>query len=197
VIAAPRDFVEIVGALLLAAIAPAAAAQIYVGVDADGVVTLSTTATQLTPTVLTGDALPPAAATRRPSAKPFREQVASASAATGVPPALIHAVIQVESNYDPAARSVKGAVGLMQLMPATGQRFGARDLSDPADNVLAGSRYLKYLLDSFDQNLELALAAYNAGEGAVLRAGRRTPPIAETARYVPKVLAAYDALRQP
>lgn len=189
-------------ALLVAAI-PAAADAIYVGVDTDGVLTLSTAATQVTPAVLVGDAPAtapapgPAAATRRPRAKAFLEQVSSASAATGVPPELIHAVIQVESNYDPAARSVKGAIGLMQVMPATGQRFGARDLRDPADNILVGSRYLQHLLESFDHDLGLALAAYNAGEGAVLRAGRRTPPIAETVRYVPKVLDTYRALLQP
>jgi soluble lytic murein transglycosylase-like protein len=190
------DLRVLAGALLLAALAPGAAAQIYVGTDRDGVVTLSTAATDVTPTMLLGDAPavkePPG---RRPRASAFLEQVSSASAATGVPRALIEAVIQVESNFDPAARSLKGAVGLMQVMPATGRRFGAKDLNDPADNILVGSRYLKYLLESFDQDVELALAAYNAGEGAVLRAGRRTPKIAETARYVPKVLDTYRALQ--
>lgn len=187
-----------VACALLAPVAGVRALPIYVGVDANGVVTLSTAATPMTPALLAGEEPAPATpAPQRLRAKPFLDEVSNASVATGVPPALIQAVIQVESNFDPAARSAKGAVGLMQVMPATGRRFGAKDLRDPADNVLAGSRYLKYLLESFDQNVELALAAYNAGEGAVLRAGRRTPPIAETARYVPKVLDAYRALLWP
>ena len=103
-------------------------------------------------------------------------------------PQLVHAVVRVESSYRPNAVSRAGAVGLMQLMPETARRFGVRDRRDPDANLEGGSRYLKHLLKLFDGDLELALAAYNAGEGAVLRAGRKIPPYQETIRYVKKVL---------
>ncbi|WP_338018974.1 lytic transglycosylase domain-containing protein [Cupriavidus gilardii] len=105
-----------------------------------------------------------------------------------VAPHLVRAVIKVESNFQAHARSPKGAVGLMQVMPATGRRFGAADLRDPRSNVSAGTQYLRWLLNRFDQDLTLALAAYNAGEGAVEKYGRRIPPFAETQGYVSKVL---------
>lgn len=106
-----------------------------------------------------------------------------------VAPHLVRAVIKVESNFQSHARSPKGAVGLMQVMPATGRRFGAADLRDPRSNLSAGTQYLRWLLNRFDEDLTLALAAYNAGEGAVERYGRRIPPFAETQGYVSKVLA--------
>ncbi len=106
-----------------------------------------------------------------------------------VAPHLIRAVIKVESNFQPHARSPKGALGLMQVMPATGRRFGAVDLRDPRSNLSAGTQYLRWLLNRFDEDLTLALAAYNAGEGAVEKYGRRIPPFAETQGYVSKVLA--------
>lgn len=105
-------------------------------------------------------------------------------------PALLHAVIAAESAHNPRALSPKGAMGLMQLMPDTAQRYGASDPYDPAQNVKAGARYLRDLLDTF-QNLELALAAYNAGEGAVVKHGNKIPPYRETLDYVPKVLDLY------
>ncbi|WP_215779314.1 lytic transglycosylase domain-containing protein [Paludibacterium sp. B53371] len=111
----------------------------------------------------------------------------------GLDPDLLHALIRVESGYDPRARSAKGAIGLMQLIPATGSRFGATVLEDPVQNLQAGSRYLVWLLQRFDGNLPLALAAYNAGEGAVLRYGNRIPPYPETAQYVARVLRHYRA----
>ena len=117
--------------------------------------------------------------------------VAHAAAATGLPESLLHAVIQTESNYNADAVSPKGAVGLMQLMPETARRYGVADARDPAANVLAGARYLKNLLAMFDADLGLALAAYNAGPGAVLRSRHTTPPYAETRRYVPRVLELY------
>ena len=104
-------------------------------------------------------------------------------------PQLLHAVISVESGYDAKAVSRKGAQGLMQLMPQTAQRFGVRNALDPFENVRGGALYLKWLLDYFDGNLKLALAAYNAGENEVVRAGYKIPPIRETLDYVPKVLA--------
>lgn len=126
--------------------------------------------------------------------RPFHDQVRQASHDTGLDAALLHAVISVESGYNQAAVSAKGAGGLMQLMPGTARRYGLHDRLDPGGNIGAGARYLRDLLDLFDGSLELALAAYNAGENAVLRHGRRIPPYAETRRYVPLVLAQYRRL---
>ena len=109
----------------------------------------------------------------------------------GVDEALVHAVIFAESSYDPDAISPAGASGLMQLMPATAAQYGVRDLFDPAQNVNGGVRLLRDLLARFDGNIELALAAYNAGAYAVIRAGNRVPPHTETAAYVPKVIDYY------
>jgi soluble lytic murein transglycosylase-like protein len=111
-------------------------------------------------------------------------------------PALIHAVIRTESAYNPRAISPKGAMGLMQIMPVTAQRYQVADPFDPQQNIEAGAQYLKDLLALFDQDLKLALAAYNAGENAVIRYGRRIPPFQETLRYVPTVLRLYKAYRR-
>jgi soluble lytic murein transglycosylase-like protein len=107
-----------------------------------------------------------------------------------VDPALVRAVIETESNWNPSAISRKGAVGLMQLMPTTAQRFGANDFYTPQQNVEAGVTYLKTLLERYNGNLDLALAAYNAGEGAVDRA-HGIPRFRETRDYVQKVQNAY------
>jgi soluble lytic murein transglycosylase-like protein len=107
-----------------------------------------------------------------------------------VDPALVRAVIETESNWNSGARSPKGAVGLMQLIPTTAQRFGVNDAYSPQQNVDAGVRYLKVLLERYDGNLDLALAAYNAGEGAVDRA-HGIPSFRETRNYVQKVQNAY------
>jgi soluble lytic murein transglycosylase-like protein len=123
--------------------------------------------------------------------KAFEPFILEASLASRLPVELIHAVISAESNYNPRALSGKGAQGLMQLMPATAKRFGSINSLDPRDNILTGSRYLRWLLDYFNQNIELAVAAYNAGEGAVVRAGHKIPPYPETQKYVPKVLDQY------
>ena len=104
---------------------------------------------------------------------------------------LLHAVILAESAYDSRAVSPKGAIGLMQLMPQTAKRFGVDDSYDPQQNVSGGATYLKHLLLRYDQNLQLALAAYNAGEGAVDKYGRQIPPYKETQQYVRKVLDFY------
>jgi soluble lytic murein transglycosylase-like protein len=109
-----------------------------------------------------------------------------------LPPALLHAVITAESAYDPDARSNAGAVGLMQLMPGTALRYGVRNRRDPAANVLGGTRYLKDLLGMFENNLVLALAAYNAGEQAVINHGNQIPPYQETKTYVRRVLKYYN-----
>lgn len=122
---------------------------------------------------------------------PFATEVTSAANLFGLDPALLHAVIKVESNHNPSAISPKGAMGLMQLMPETSQRFGVSDPFDPEENIRAGARYLSLLLTMFEGDLALALGAYNAGENAVIRHGRRLPPFPETCRYVTKVTALY------
>jgi len=109
----------------------------------------------------------------------------------GVDPRLVHAVIRAESGYNHRAQSNKGALGLMQLIPATAERMGVKDAFDPVDNIFGGTRYLSYLIKMFNGDIELALAGYNAGENAVIRHGNRIPPFAETQAYVPKVLAFY------
>jgi soluble lytic murein transglycosylase-like protein len=113
----------------------------------------------------------------------------------GLEAALLHAVISVESGYNPNAVSRRGAGGLMQLMPATAKRFGVANVFDPSDNVRGGAQYLAELLTLFKNDLRLALAAYNAGENAVLKYGRKIPPYPETAAYVPKVVDFYNKLR--
>lgn len=113
----------------------------------------------------------------------------------GLEAALLHAVITVESGYNPQARSPKGAIGLMQLLPETAERYAVRNIWDPRENLRGGAKYLRDLLALFNNNLSLALAAYNAGEGAVLVAGNKIPPFPETRSYVPKVLAHYERYR--
>lgn len=110
-----------------------------------------------------------------------------------VDPALVRAVIEVESRGNTAAVSPKGATGAMQLMPSTAAMYGVTELTDPAQNIEAGIRHLKYLLDRHGGNLALTLAAYNAGEGAVARHAARIPPYRETMLYVPAVLARMQA----
>lgn len=115
----------------------------------------------------------------------------AASKTHGVDGALVHAVITAESGYNAAAVSKAGARGLMQLMPETAARYGVRDIHDPRENINGGVRYLRDLMTMFNGNIELAVAAYNAGENAVIRYGNRVPPYAETVHYVPKVLGFY------
>lgn len=117
--------------------------------------------------------------------------IANAARMHGMDAKLIHAVIRAESGYNQNAVSPKGAVGLMQLIPATAQRYGVVNSYDPTENISGGTRYLRDLLKMFNGNMELALAGYNAGENAVIRAGNRIPPYPETIAYVPKVLSFY------
>ena len=128
---------------------------------------------------------------------PFAAMVAAAASEQRLDPALLHAIIHVESRHNPAALSHRGAVGLMQVLPATARRMGIERIDTPAANIDAGARYLRFLLDIFERDVPLALAAYNAGENAVLRFGRQIPPYPETRAYVPAVIAAYQQLRQP
>jgi soluble lytic murein transglycosylase-like protein len=124
----------------------------------------------------------------------YSGHIAQVAAEHGLAPELLHAVIQVESGYDANAVSPKGAVGLMQLMPATALRFGVADPRDPLANLRGGARYLRNLIGLFGGDLSLALAAYNAGEAAVLRHARRIPPFSETMAYVRAVQRRYDQL---
>jgi len=118
--------------------------------------------------------------------------VAGAAKTSGVDSNLIHAVIKAESNYNPKAVSPKGAIGMMQLMPATAKVYGAANPYDPVQNIAAGARYLSYLMTLFRNDLHLVLAAYNAGEGTVSRYGNKMPPFPETITYVRKVLSDYQ-----
>jgi soluble lytic murein transglycosylase-like protein len=124
----------------------------------------------------------------------FGDIISEAGRKWNVQPELLQAIIAVESGFNPRAVSRKGARGLMQLMPETARRFATGDLFDPRTNVHAGAQYLRLLLDLFGGNIELALAAYNAGENAVIRAGYRIPAFAETQSYVPAVMAHYRRL---
>ncbi len=108
--------------------------------------------------------------------------------------ALIHAVISAESAYDPRAVSPRGASGLMQLMPDTAGQYGVANIYDPRENVIAGTKHLRYLMKVFDNDIELALAAYNAGHNTVLKYGA-IPPFPETRNYVPRVLGYYRKYR--
>lgn len=139
-----------------------------------------------------------------PRYKSVRPHLQKAAEKTGVDYDLIKAVIAVESGFDAEAVSPKGAVGLMQLMPATAERFGVaanknrsmqQQLSDPAVNIPAGARYLSYLMNLFPGRLDLVLAAYNAGEGAVNKYGKSVPPYKETLNYVKAVTGIYEQLQ--
>lgn len=122
---------------------------------------------------------------------PYHQEVLLAANETAIEPALIHAVIATESKHNARAKSNKGALGLMQLMPATARRFKVKDNNDPKQNILAGSKYLRELLNLYQGDLKLTLAAYNAGPGAVQKYSNQIPPYKETMRYVPKVLKYY------
>ncbi len=121
----------------------------------------------------------------------YNELIEDAAQRHQVDVKLLHAVIQTESAYNSTAISSAGAAGLMQLMPATAQRFGVMDRNDPDQNVDGGTRYLKHLITMFGPRLDLAIAAYNAGENAVIRHNNTIPPYRETQDYVRQVLALY------
>jgi soluble lytic murein transglycosylase-like protein len=123
-------------------------------------------------------------------AVPFAAAIQRCAREQGLDPALVAAVVRVESGFDPRATSPAGAAGLMQLMPATALSLGVRDAYDPLQNLAGGSRYLRSLVDRFRGDLPRSLAAYNAGADAVRRYGG-IPPYAETRRYVSDVLSAF------
>jgi soluble lytic murein transglycosylase-like protein len=189
-------------ATLLCASAAAARSQIYTYVDADGLRHYTDVPDNnryrllvLSPRDRTAsgdryDAMLLAKAGR------YDSIIERAAVSAALEPNLLRAVIVVESGFNSRAVSKRGAVGLMQLMPATATRFGVSNLFDPRQNVHAGARYLKFLIDRFGQNVRLALAAYNAGEDAVDRNGGQIPPFAETMAYVPRVLKIYRLLTE-
>ena len=125
----------------------------------------------------------------------FTPLVEEAASLNHLDPALLHALITTESGYNPRAVSPKGAIGLMQLMPDTARRYGVSNVFDPSQNIHAGAHYLKDLLQMFNQDINLALAAYNAGEKSVIKYGNQIPPYRETVAYVPKVLSHYRRFR--
>ncbi len=120
--------------------------------------------------------------------------VAEAAAQNGLDPCLILSIMRAESAFNRTAVSVKGASGLMQLMPETATRFGVKNIFDPRENVLGGSRYLRWLLDRFSGDVRLALAGYNAGEGSVEFYGYRIPPFLETQNYVRTIYSRYSSM---
>ncbi len=126
----------------------------------------------------------------------LRTLVDTISSSHGVDPALVRAVMKTESNFNRWAVSPKGARGLMQLIPETGRRYGVQDFFDPQQNIEGGVRYLRFLLEKFSGNIDLALAGYNAGENLVERLGR-IPPIPETTNYVRKIRAVYKRSSAP
>jgi soluble lytic murein transglycosylase-like protein len=128
---------------------------------------------------------------KSPNVAKFDSLVIAAAEKSRLDPALVKAVIAVESAYDPGAVSPKGATGLMQLIPGTAQRYGVKVIADPKENIGGGTRYLRDLLDLFQGNLQLALAGYNAGEGAVQRYKNTIPPYPETQNYVKLVMQFY------
>ncbi len=115
----------------------------------------------------------------------------------GVDPLLLYSVMHQESSFKSHAVSPKGARGLMQLMPGTAARYGVTNIFDPKQNIEGGARYLRFLLDRFNGDLNLALAGYNAGEGAVDKYGWRIPPYSETQEYVRRISRRYALLRDP
>jgi soluble lytic murein transglycosylase-like protein len=125
----------------------------------------------------------------------YSRHIYAAARLNKLEPALIHAVISAESGYNPLALSHKGAAGLMQLMPETAKRYGVKNRLDPGQNIHGGARYLRDLVRMFNNDLQLAVAAYNAGENAVVKYGNRIPPYSETMTYVPRVMSYYKKYR--
>ena len=202
-----RPLTALGGVLLLLAALPAVA-DIYAFADAEGVVHYSNVPADRSyelvlesppePTAGSGEAslrIPLALINRRAAA--YEHIILAAAAANKIEPELLRAVISVESAFNPRAVSRTGARGLMQLMPQTARRYGVRDSFDPSQNIHGGARYLRFLVDRFENNLELVVAAYNAGENAVERYGRSIPPYRETRQYVPRVMNLYHAFNEP
>jgi soluble lytic murein transglycosylase-like protein len=190
----------------LLAAAGASHADIYAFVDDDGTTHFSNVPVDRRYVLVLGSTEDGAAAKSESEANPLEgslleratrhaQAIDDAAKAAHVDSQLLRAVIAVESAFDEHAVSRRGARGLMQLMPLTARRYGARDCFDPRQNVRAGAYYLRDLIDRYHNDLELVLAAYNAGEDAVDRYGGTVPPFKETLAYVPRVLRIYTKLR--
>ena len=190
----------LLAALFCAGLPAAADAQIYSWRETDGSLVLSTTpkvgatTTFAVANVASGIRTTRAAFSRR--SQEFEPLIVEYSASHRVRPDLVRAVIQAESAFNPFARSVKGAMGLMQLMPATAAELGVTDPYDPAQNIRGGVTYLKSLLEQYSHNEELALAAYNAGPSAVKRYGA-VPPYRETRNYIARIKNNAEVRRTP
>ena len=180
--------------LATACAAPGAPAQVFVRDEGEQGLVLGNVHPlgEAAPVMAARAALPPRAIAQR--RERFTPLVRAAARTHGLPEALLQAMIEVESGFDAAAVSPKGALGLMQLMPDTARALRVRDARDPADNIDGGARYIKELLARHGNDLTLALAAYNAGSGAVQRSGG-VPRIPETQAYVPRVIARYHRLQ--
>jgi soluble lytic murein transglycosylase-like protein len=153
---------------------------------------------------LISNVTPPAAAAAAKSLGGFStgdlaidSYIAESGARNGVDPLLLYSIMHRESSFRRTAVSPKGARGLMQLMPGTAARFGVSNIFDPRQNIEGGARYVRFLLDLFDGDVRLALAGYNAGEGAVIRYGNRVPPYSETQEYVRLISERYEMIRDP
>jgi soluble lytic murein transglycosylase-like protein len=185
--------------LLGCLVAPAlACADIYTFTDAAGVTHYSNVPNDSRYERVISEPLPPAAGGKsewRARAATFLPLIEEAAGHAGVDAALLRAMVAVESAFDPSAISSKGAQGLMQLRPTTARRYGVSKPLDPRENLRGGASYIRDLLKRYGNDVELALAAYNAGEDAVDRHGRTIPPFPETRAYVPAVLRFYRRFR--
>ena len=183
---------------LVAAVPLSAEAQIYAWRDANGTLVLSDRPLDPSARTYAVASTPGVRTTRQPiAANVYDELVRAHAAREGVRPDLVRAVIQAESGFNRWALSPKGAMGLMLLMPGTAKELGVRNPYDPAENIRGGVTYLRSLLERYEGNEELALAAYNAGPGAVARYGDRVPPYRETQLYVKKIRGRTAAARTP
>ncbi len=166
-------------------------ADFYNYTDEDGVVHITNVPTSSKYRWMMGEKKVPKPNVEKANNKRFEDIIYSASARYGIDPTLVKAIVKAESDFDSMAISNKGARGLMQLMPETARTMGVRDIHDPEENIEGGIRKLSLLLNMFDRDVNLAVAAYNAGEQAVLKY-RDVPPYTETRNYVKKVLHYYN-----
>ena len=185
----------LIAAALLATTPVVAQAQIYAWRDAAGNLVLSDTPkdpSAKTYTVSSAAGFRTTKPVVSARAAAYDDLIADHASRNDVSPDLVRAVIQAESGFNPRARSIKGALGLMQLMPATAAEFNVLNVFDPAENIRAGVAYLKSLLTRYNNDESLALAAYNAGPNAVEKYGRTVPPYRETRNYVARIRASTE-----